>query len=289
MIKIPRQPLASITSPDLSEFFRWTRNCRQAGIDLFTQDLYEVRDMRTLLLFLILLSILVITPCRGEELVRQQKQECVILLHGLMRTSSSMEHLAGELHKEGFIVINQGYPSRRHPIQELSGLAIERDLDECRKAGAHRVHFVTHSLGGILVRHYLSEHTIPELGRVVMLAPPNQGSPLSDVLEEYPELEDITGPAGFQLGTDDDSVPLMLGPATCEVGIITGDSSINPVVSAWLGIPNDGTVTVESARLEGMTDFLVVPHAHPFIMRSDYVIGQTIYFLYFGKFQRSEY
>ena len=243
--------------------------------------------MRTFICFLGLLCLLVTTPCRGNDPVRQQKPECVILLHGLMRTSSSMERLAGELQKEGFIVINQGYPSRSHPIQELSGLAIDRDLDACRKAGAQRVHFVTHSLGGILVRHYLSEHDIPELGRVVMLAPPNKGSPLSDVLEEYPELEDITGPAGFQLGTDDDSVPLMLGPATCEVGIITGDATINPVVSEWLGVPNDGTVTVESARLEGMTDFLVVPQSHPFIMRSDYVIGQTIYFLYFGSFVKS--
>ncbi len=243
--------------------------------------------MRRFLLFLMLLCILVMTPCRGEERVRQQKPECVILLHGLMRTSGSMELLAGELHKEGFIVINQGYPSRSHPIQELSGLAIERDLNACREAGAQHIHFVTHSLGGILVRHYLSEHTIAELGRVVMLAPPNQGSPLSDVLEEYPELEDITGPAGFQLGTDAHSVPLMLGPATYEVGIITGDSTLNPIVSAWLGVPNDGTVTVESARLEGMTDFLVVPQSHPFIMRSDYVIGQTIYFLYFGSFVKS--
>jgi hypothetical protein len=243
--------------------------------------------MRTFICFLALLCMLVTTPCRGEDPVRQQKPECVILLHGLMRSSSSMEQLAGELQKEGFIVINQGYPSRSYPIQELSGLAIERDLTACRTAGTQRVHFVTHSLGGILVRHYLSEHSIPELGRIVMLAPPNHGSPLSDVLEEYPELEDITGPAGFQLGTDDDSVPLMLGPANYEVGIITGDSTINPIVSAWLGVPNDGTVTVESARLEGMTDFLVVPHSHPFIMRSDYVIGQTIYFLYFGTFVQS--
>jgi triacylglycerol lipase len=244
--------------------------------------------MHTFLSFLAVLSLLLTTPCRADDPVRQQKPECVILLHGLMRTSSSMEHLAGELHKEGFIVINQGYPSRSHPIQKLSGLAIDRDLKACRKAGAQRVHFVTHSLGGILVRHYLSEHAIPELGRVVMLAPPNQGSPLSDVLEEYPELEDITGPAGFQLGTDDNSVPLMLGPATYEVGIITGDATINPIVSAWLGVPNDGTVTVESARLEGMQDFLVVPHSHPYIMRSDYVIGQTIYFLYFGTFHTGD-
>jgi pimeloyl-ACP methyl ester carboxylesterase len=243
--------------------------------------------MRTLVSLLALLSLLASTTLRGQVPGTRPQAECVILLHGLMRTSGSMERLAGALQEEGFIVVNQGYPSRSLPIQELSHLAISRDLQACREAGAQRVHFVTHSLGGILVRYYLSENSIPELGRIVMLAPPNQGSTLSDLLEAFPELVDIIGPAGYQLGTDEDSVPLSLGPATYEVGIITGDHTVNPIMSAWLGVPNDGKVTVESARLQGMKDFLVVPVSHPFIMRTDYVIGQTIYFLYFGKFVKS--
>ena len=243
--------------------------------------------MRRMINLVAIVAILVTTPVQGQAPVRHQQAECVILLHGLMRTPSSMERLAEALQEEGFLVVNQGYPSRSLTIQELSHLAIERDLQACREAGAYRVHFVTHSLGGILVRHYLSENPIPELGRIVMLAPPNQGSTLGDLVEAFPELEDIIGPAGFQLGTDEDSVPLMLGPATYEVGIITGDHTINPIMSAWLGAPNDGKVTVESARLQGMKDFLVVPVSHPFIMRTDYVIGQTIYFLYFGKFVKT--
>ncbi len=234
-----------------------------------------------------ILAILVTTPVQGQDPDGHQQAECVILLHGLMRTPSSMARFAEALQEEGFLVVNQGYPSRSLPIQELSHLAIERDLQACREAGAQRVHFVTHSLGGILVRYYLSEKSIPELGRIVMLAPPNQGSTLGDLVEAFPELVDIIGPAGFQLGTSEDSVPLALGPATYEVGIITGDHTINPILSAWLGAPNDGKVTVESARLQGMKDFLVVPVSHPFIMRTDYVIGQTIYFLYFGKFVKT--
>jgi triacylglycerol lipase len=237
--------------------------------------------------FAALLAILVTTPVQGKDHDWHQQAECVILLHGLMRTSSSMERFAEALQEEGFLVVNQGYPSRSLPIQELAQLAIERDLQACREAGAQQVHFVTHSLGGILVRYYLSENSIPELGRIVMLAPPNQGSTLGDLVEAFPELEDLIGPAGFQLGTGEGSVPLMLGPATYEVGIIAGDHTINPIMSAWLGAPNDGTVTVESTRLQGMKDFLVVPVSHPFIMRTDYVIGQTIYFLYFGKFVKS--
>ncbi len=242
---------------------------------------------RNLYSLVMMLFILTATSCGGDNPVRQQKPECVILLHGLMRTSSSMESMAGALREEGFMVVNQDYPSRKYPIEVLSELAINNGLDRCREQDAQRIHFVTHSLGGILVRYYLSDKSIPELGRIVMLAPPNKGSSLGDLLEAFPELVDIIGPAGYQLGTTENSIPLMLGPARFEVGIITGDHTVNPVMSEYLEGPNDGKVTVESARLDGMTDFLVVPHSHPFIMNSDRVIGQTIYFLYFGKFDNN--
>ncbi|MEN8205917.1 MAG: alpha/beta fold hydrolase [Pseudomonadota bacterium] len=244
--------------------------------------------MRTLFLILAALSTLGAPPCQGQNPVREQKPECVILLHGLIRTSSAMTPIADALREEGFIVVNQDYPSRKYSIGELSDLAVNTGLDRCRQEGAQRVHFVTHSLGGILVRYYLSEKPIPELGRIVMLAPPNKGSTLIDLFEAFPELGDIIGPAGYQLGTNEESVPLMLGPANHEVGIITGDHTVNPVMSTYLKAPNDGKVTVESARLEGMTDFLIVPHSHPFIMRNNNVIGQTIYFLYFGKFKKPD-
>lgn len=242
--------------------------------------------MRTIFIALLLLAALMAVPCQGEIRDRQQQPQCVILLHGLMRTPASMNPLAKALQEEGFIVVNQGYPSRSHPIEELARLAVENGIAACRNAGTQRMHFVTHSLGGILVRFYLADNIIPELGRVVMLAPPNQGSALIDLLEGVPEFEDITGPAGYQLGTNENSIPVKLGAANFEVGIITGDHTVNPVMSAYLKNPNDGKVTIESARLEGMQDFLVVPHPHPFIMRSDDVIGQTIYFLYSGKFNK---
>ena len=251
----------------------------------FCQSCIRGNTIHLLLFVLTLLATVSITPCQAETAGGQQ--QCVILLHGLMRTSSSMVPLADALQEEGFVVVNQGYPSRSLPIEALAELAVEEGLAACRKAGTQRVNFVTHSLGGILVRFYLSENTLPELGRVVMLSPPNQGSALIDLLHEFPELEDITGPAGYQLGTGENSVPVKLGAANFEVGIITGDHTVNPVMSAYLKTPNDGKVTIESARLEGMQDFLVVPHSHPFIMRNDKVIGQTIYFLYFGKFEKS--
>ena len=244
--------------------------------------------MRTLIFLLMPLVAVLAPPCQGQETAKLEKPDCVILLHGLIRTSKSMKAIADALREEGFHVVNLDYPSRKFSIEELSTIAIDNGLAACRTTGAQHVHFVTHSLGGILVRYYLAEKVIPELGRTVMLAPPNQGSSLVDLMQMFPELEDISGPAGYQLGTTEDSIPARLGPANFEVGIIAGDHTVNPVMSEYLEKPNDGKVPVESTRLEGMSDFLVVPQSHPFIMSNKSVIGQTIYFLYFGAFAKSD-
>jgi triacylglycerol lipase len=213
------------------------------------------------------------------------QKECVILLHGLARTSASMNKIETKLIDEGYIVINVDYPSRHRKIEELSEIAVAEGLDYCRQESSWRIHFVTHSLGGILIRYYLSLQQIPELGRVVMLAPPNQGSEVVEEFSGYPGYELLNGPAGYQLGKDDKSIPLKLGPADFEVGIIAGDRTINLILSTAFETPNDGKISVEEARLEGMKDFLVVHHSHPFIMKSDEVIDQVLHFLRYGYFQ----
>lgn len=213
--------------------------------------------------------------------------QCVVVLHGLMRTSGSMRKVAQALEQNGYSVINVDYPSRKKYIEELAPLAVEKGLSACRALGAKTIHFVTHSLGGILLRYYLSKNKIPELGRVVMLAPPNHGSETVDLFEGMPGFGLAGGPAGRQLGTKRRSVPMRLGPADFEVGIIAGSWSINFSMGGILPTPNDGTVSVESARLEGMKDFIVVRHTHSFIMRSDRVIRQTIYFLQNGIFNEN--
>lgn len=214
----------------------------------------------------------------------QRFDECVILLHGLARTSASMGDMEERLISEGYRVINVDYPSRHKRIEELSPLAIKKGLDFCRLNTAKKIHFVTHSLGGILVRYYLSKRPIPELGRVVMLAPPNKGSNVVDQFSDYPGYDLLNGPAGQQLGKDDKSIPLQLGPADFAVGIIAGDRSINLILSTAFDEPNDGKVSVEDTKLEGMKDFLVVHHSHPFIMESEDVIDQTVHFLKKGHF-----
>ena len=211
--------------------------------------------------------------------------ECVILLHGLARTLNAMEKLSLQLEQTGYAVANIDYPSREKPIEVLAPLAITAGIQQCAVTKPQKLHFVSHSMGGILIRYYLQSNTIEKLGHVVMLAPPNQGSQVVDNLAKVPGFALFNGPAGLQLGTDAKSIPSTLGPVDYPVGIIAGDKTFNPILSQFLPNPDDGKVSVESTKVAGMADFLIVNVSHPFIMKDDRVIAQTIYFLKTGKFK----
>ena len=211
--------------------------------------------------------------------------ECVVLLHGLARSSTSLNTMERALQDEGYQTANIDYPSRDFEIAELADIAVEEGLAACRAVDSiEKIHFVTHSLGGILVRQYLDSASIDRLGRVVMLGPPNQGSVAVDDLEGVPGFDWINGPAGRQLGKGKNSVPLALGPADFELGIIAGNRTIDPITSAVLDNPDDGRVSVADTRLEGMDDFIVVEHSHAFMMRMRRPIELTILFLKTGRF-----
>ena len=215
-----------------------------------------------------------------------QASECVVLLHGLMRTSTSMNRMQRELDAAGFVTVNVDYPSREHLVGELAEIAVPKGLAACKLfEDVERIHFVTHSLGGILLRQYLSQHTIENLGRVVMLGPPNQGSAAVDEMGGVPGFDWLNGPAGRQLGKGEESVPLQLGPADFELGVIAGNRTIDPVTSAVLDKPNDGRVTVDDTKLDGMADHVVVDHSHAFMMRMRRTIELTIRFLKTGSFE----
>lgn len=210
--------------------------------------------------------------------------DCVVLLHGLARTSSSMDKLEAAFHARGYRVANVDYPSRKRPIEELAEIAVEQGLRQCSTSPAEKIHFVTHSLGGIILRYHLAHNQLPNLGRVVMLAPPNKGSEVVDNLSDVPGFSLINGPAGSQLGTDEASIPSRLGPVTYPVGIIAGTRTINPLLSRYLPNPDDGKVSVESTKVEGMSDFIQFPVSHPFIMRAKTVIEQAVAFIETGAF-----
>jgi len=246
---------------------------------------------------LIVLALLVIfgaglvcsDPAVADGGARPPAPDCVILLHGLARTSASMEDMEKALLDDGYHVVNESYPSRKHPIEELAPLAIDAGLKDCGKFRGHRqVHFVTHSLGGILIRYYFKDHTLKHLGRVVMLAPPNQGSEAADDLRYIPGFKMINGPAGAQLGKGENSVPLQLDPPNFEFAVIAGDRTIDPITSAVLPNPDDGKVSVADTKLEGMSDFALVHVSHAYIMQNDDVIEMVRHFLKTGQLEEHD-
>jgi len=210
--------------------------------------------------------------------------ESVILLHGAGRSPRSMGKMAKALSLQGYPVHNLGYPSRQTSIEGCSD-HIRKQIVQLKQTS--KIHFVTHSLGGIIVRQYLQNHSLPEGARLVMLAPPNQGSELVDHLKEFSVYKWFHGPAGQELGTGPESTPNRLKPVDIEVGIIAGDKSYNPIFSALVPGPDDGTISIERTKLNEMKDFLIVSSTHTFIMDNREVMRQVVYFFRNGLFDHS--
>jgi len=215
-----------------------------------------------------------------------QESEAIILLHGLARTSRSMNKAAKLLATYGYKIINVDYPSRKNNIEILALDSIAPALKQCASKDILKIHFLTHSLGGILIRYYLSTRNIDNLGRVVMLAPPNQGSEVVDKLAGWPVFNLMNGPAGRQMNTDKSSLPHTLGAVNYPVGIIAGDKSLNPLLSFFFPEANDGKVSVSRTQVQGMKDFIVMPYSHTFIMQRVAVIEQALHFIQQGCFAK---
>lgn len=230
--------------------------------------------------FLLLVLIL------SSSIVMAEQNQCVILLHGMGRTSLSLGPIENALELRGYHVWNESYPSLTQGVDEIAPLAIESGLEFCHSHQAERVHFVTHSLGGIIVRYYLQDHQIANLGRIVMLAPPNQGSEVTDEMKDGFFYKTFMGPAGQALGTDGNSLPNKLKPIAGEIGIIAGEKDAEPWFLPEIPGDDDGKVAVERTKLPEMKDFILVEAGHTFIMRDDEVIRQVYYFLQNGVFDK---
>ncbi|MGH8557693.1 MAG: alpha/beta fold hydrolase [Methylococcales bacterium] len=217
---------------------------------------------------------------------KHSSKEFVILLHGLGRSRFSMSRIARKLKSSGYSTLNIGYPSTRRSIEQLVKQTVANAVADCKDRNATEIHVVTHSLGGILIRSYLQNNSLPEGSRIVMLSPPNQGSEVVDCLKKFRLFGWILGPSALQLGTDAQSLPNRLGRISYETGIIAGNVSSDPWFSKLIPGAHDGKVSVQRARLDEMTDFLVLPCGHTFIMQSPATIKQILNFLKHGYFQR---
>jgi pimeloyl-ACP methyl ester carboxylesterase len=217
---------------------------------------------------------------------KQSPQDGVVLLHAISRTTRSLNKMQAAVEAAGFVTLTPAYASRHkalEPLAEDIHPAIERFTRDIEG----RVHFVGHSMGGLLARIYLANHRPERLGHVVMLGTPNGGSEMADRLKNFAPYRAFFGPAGQQLGTERDAATeAMLPPVDYPVGIIAGDRSIDPFASAFLPKPHDGRVSVANTKLDGMTDYVVVHSAHPFLVRNADAITQTIAFLKNGTFAR---
>ena len=181
-----------------------------------------------------------------------------------------MEELAACLNKQGLETVNVPYPSFRKSMEEI----VDQVADEVGRS-EKPTHFVTHSMGGIVVRHLAACY--PELvtGKIIMLAPPNQGSEIIDWLEDFPLGRLALGPGGMSLSTEKirrDVPGIQTGE---EVSVIMGSKSSVPVFNFLLEDGNDGVVTIEGGKVRGLTRLEVMDADHTFIMGNQRVLERV--------------
>lgn len=218
-----------------------------------------------------------------EKQVENPSGDYVVILHGIARSSKHMKKLAKYLKKEGYDVINLDYPSTDYTLEDLTEM-VHKDLSN-KLSKDKPVHFIGYSMGGILVRTLLNKHKPKNLGRVVQLAPPNNGSEVADALKNNWLYKKIYGPAGQQLITNQDKIKSLLGEVNYELGIIAGNSSIDPISSFIIPGKDDGKVSIKSTKLKGMKDHIVVSSCHTFFPSNKTVHKQTKHFLEHGEFE----
>ncbi|MEH2518599.1 triacylglycerol esterase/lipase EstA (alpha/beta hydrolase family) [Bradyrhizobium sp. AZCC 1610] len=223
----------------------------------------------------------------GRPASANATQDGVVLLHGISRTARSFRRMQAALEDCGFATLNLDYASRRKALEALAE-DIHPSIQRFADGIDGSVHFVCHSMGGLLARVYTARYRPTRLGRVVMLGTPNSGSEIADRLRHFRPYRAFFGPAGQQLGTQrNEAVNALFPPVDYPVGIIAGNRSIYPITSALLPKPYDGRVSVANTKLDGMADHVVIAASHPWLVRNSVAIAQTIAFVRDGRFNSS--
>jgi pimeloyl-ACP methyl ester carboxylesterase len=235
-----------------------------------------------------------LAQARRQSDMPPMRGKAVILLHGLVRSRACMRTMADYLEREGgYVPFEVGYPSTRAEIGEHAAAlaSVIEHLD-----GVDEINFVTHSLGSLVVRHYLADQTDPATGRrpdprirrIVMLGPPNHGSPLADPWINSRLFHAVLGPSGDQIAAGPDNMADRLAVPACEFGIVAGGRGKEVGYNPWLEGDNDSTVPVASTRLAGARDFVVLPVLHSFLISDPTALEYTLRFLQYGHFISDE-
>lgn len=245
-------------------------------------------------IILLLVFVKVLSACSSIPAIPETlnfpitNKQCVVLVHGLWRSAWAMRSIENDLNDFGYQTVNISYPSTSMSIPEIAESFLPPAINECQQGAAEQIHFVSHSMGGIVVRQYLQTNHLPLGSKVVMLSPPNQGSELSEKFGDAVWYQQIVGPAGVSLSTKEGGIIPKLKAIKEPVGIIAAYRAWSLWPSSWLPKPNDGTVSVESMKLAEMDDFVLIKNGHA-MMRFDSDIHQQIrFFLSRGEFYHAE-
>jgi pimeloyl-ACP methyl ester carboxylesterase len=220
------------------------------------------------------------------------KKEAVILLHGIGLNKWSMIPVNRILKKDGYIPIGITYPSTKLSIDDIADWLSENHLTPNFWNTYSKVHFVTHSMGGLVARRYLNKFRTTldpyKIGRVVMLGTPNSGSEMADLMvKHFPPYRFFYGPAGQELATEIQSKNM--DAAYFETGIIAGSGSwLYPVSSRIIKDESDGRVAVEKTKLTDMKDHITLYTSHTFMIYRKKVHSQILHFLKYGSFDTSK-
>lgn len=211
------------------------------------------------------------------------EKEVVYLLHGLGRSSFAMWVLASRLEDAGFLVNNIGYSSINETPEDIL-LDVSEQINSSLPEDNQAVHFVGHSLGGLIIRAYLEDTKVKNLGRVVLIGTPNKGTTLVDYYQDSWWLQ-MVGPTALALSTAEDSFPNSIADPYYPVGIIAGISEDNNNEDILPG-EDDGLVPLESTKVNGMTDIIIIESSHWMLRYDQDVASQTIAFLRHERFKK---
>ena len=220
---------------------------------------------------------------RGGNKNSAEAEHLVLLLHGLGRSPALFKKMERALRTQGYQAVAMAYPSLHG---DISAHANNLNALLEKLEGVERVSFVTHSLGGLVVRAALGRGEAKkahiEVERIVMIAPPNQGSQLAQALGEWKLFGLILGPSAVAIA--EGIAPALPKLTGYEIGVVaggTGADGFNP----WLSGDDDGVVTVAETKLSGMQDFLLLEATHTFLPQKSKALEASLNFLEFGRFR----